>query len=186
MALTEAFGFLSLSASATTYHGAALIAQGRYEEGIAGLRRGISAWRATGAAPHAWHLCYLASGSEKPDGLRKDLRWWKRDWLPSRRPGSRSPVRRYITSKVSCCLRRTRRMSQKRSNVSARRAKSPAGKVRDQKSCVPRRASPGCSRSRAVATKRERCSAKSTAGLLRGSTLAILKEARALLDKLAM
>jgi predicted ATPase len=62
MALTEAFGFQSLSASATTYHGAALIAQGRYEEGIAGLRRGFSAWRATGGTPHAGHLCLLASG----------------------------------------------------------------------------------------------------------------------------
>ena len=28
---------------ATTSHGAALIAQGRYEEGIAGMREGISA-----------------------------------------------------------------------------------------------------------------------------------------------
>jgi hypothetical protein len=33
---------------ATPWHGAALITQGRYEEGIAGLRRGISTWRATG------------------------------------------------------------------------------------------------------------------------------------------
>jgi predicted ATPase len=65
MALTEAFGFQSLSASATTYHGAALIAQGRYEEGIAGLRRGFSAWRATGGTPHAGHLCLLAYGLGK-------------------------------------------------------------------------------------------------------------------------
>jgi predicted ATPase len=65
MALTEAFGFQSLSASATTYHGAALIAQGRYEEGIAGLRRGSSAWRATGGTPHAGHLCLLAYGLGK-------------------------------------------------------------------------------------------------------------------------
>jgi class 3 adenylate cyclase/tetratricopeptide (TPR) repeat protein/ribosomal protein L40E len=62
MALTEAFGFQSLSASATTYHGAALIAQGRYEEGIAGLRRGVSAKRATGGTPAARDLCRLAYG----------------------------------------------------------------------------------------------------------------------------
>ena len=62
MALTEAFGFQSLSAMATTVNGAALIAQGRYEEGIAGMRRGISAIRATGGTPHAWYLCLLASG----------------------------------------------------------------------------------------------------------------------------
>ena len=55
-------GFQSLSAFATTCHGAALIVQGRYEEGIAGLRRGISAIRATGGTPHAWYLCLLASG----------------------------------------------------------------------------------------------------------------------------
>jgi predicted ATPase len=63
MALTEAFGFQSLSASATTYHGAALIAQGRYEEGIAGLRRGVSARRATGGTPaFSRDLCILAYG----------------------------------------------------------------------------------------------------------------------------
>ena len=54
-------------------------------------------------------VSFWPPGSEKPDGLRKDLRWWRKDWLPSRRPGSRSPVRRYITSKVNCCWRRTRR-----------------------------------------------------------------------------
>ena len=47
---------------ATTVNGAALIAQGRYEEGIAGMRRGISAFRATGGTPPAWFLCLLASG----------------------------------------------------------------------------------------------------------------------------
>ena len=62
MALTEEMGLASLSAVATTCHGAALIAQGRYEEGIAGMRRGISAWRATGGTPRAWDLCLLASG----------------------------------------------------------------------------------------------------------------------------
>jgi predicted ATPase len=62
MALTEAFGFQSLLASATAYHGAALIAQGRYEEGIAGLRRGVSARRTTGGTPAARDLCRLAYG----------------------------------------------------------------------------------------------------------------------------
>jgi predicted ATPase len=62
MALTEAFGFKSVSPLATTVNGAAQIAQGRYEEGIAGMRRGISAIRATGVPPPAWFLCLLASG----------------------------------------------------------------------------------------------------------------------------
>ena len=62
MALTEAFGFKSVSPLATTVNGAAQIAQGRYEEGIAGMRRGISAIRATGVMPPALFLWLLASG----------------------------------------------------------------------------------------------------------------------------
>jgi len=50
---------------ATTVNGAALIAQGRYEEGIAGMRRGFSAFRATGATPQAWYFGLLASGLER-------------------------------------------------------------------------------------------------------------------------
>jgi predicted ATPase len=61
MALTER-GLVSFSAFAATVIGAALIAQGRYEEGIAGMRRGISTIRASGATPNTWNLCFLASG----------------------------------------------------------------------------------------------------------------------------
>ena len=44
MALSEERGLVSFSAFATTVSGAALlIIQGRYEEGIAGMRRGIAA-----------------------------------------------------------------------------------------------------------------------------------------------
>jgi hypothetical protein len=39
-ARTEKLGLVTLSAIAASCHGAALIAQGRYEEGIAGLRQG--------------------------------------------------------------------------------------------------------------------------------------------------
>ncbi len=62
MALTEELGLATLSTLATTYHGAVLIAQGRYEEGIAGMRQGISLWRATGGTPLNWYLCLLAAG----------------------------------------------------------------------------------------------------------------------------
>ena len=65
MALSEQIGVVSLSALATTLHGAALIAQGRYEEGIAGMRRGISAIRANGATPFADLFGLLASGLGK-------------------------------------------------------------------------------------------------------------------------
>ena len=62
MALAEEMGLVSLSGLATTCYGASLIAQGRYEEGVAEMRRGISAIRATGGTPYAWLLCLLAPG----------------------------------------------------------------------------------------------------------------------------
>jgi predicted ATPase len=73
MTLTEAFGYPSLSALAITWHGASLIAQGRYEEGIAGMRRGISAWRASGGTLRARDLCRLASGLGKVARPREGL-----------------------------------------------------------------------------------------------------------------
>jgi predicted ATPase len=65
MAVPEEMGIVGLSALATTYHGVSLIAQRRYEEGVAGMRQGISATRATGGTPRAWYLCLLASGLGK-------------------------------------------------------------------------------------------------------------------------
>jgi class 3 adenylate cyclase/tetratricopeptide (TPR) repeat protein len=65
MALTEELGLATFSALAITWHGAALIAQRRYGEGIAEMRRGISAIRASGGTPHPRVLCLLASGLGK-------------------------------------------------------------------------------------------------------------------------
>jgi adenylate cyclase len=62
MVASEKMGLVSISAIATTCHGASLIAQGRYKEGIAGMSRGISAFRATGGTPRAADLCRMASG----------------------------------------------------------------------------------------------------------------------------
>ncbi len=50
---------------ATNVNGGALIAQGHYEEGIAEMRRGIAAFRASGAEPPAWMMSFLASGLGK-------------------------------------------------------------------------------------------------------------------------
>ena len=47
---------------ATAWHGAALIAQGSYEGGIAEMRRGFAAFRATGGMPFAMFWYYLACG----------------------------------------------------------------------------------------------------------------------------
>ena len=75
MARTEEMGLASLSAFATSVNGAALIAQGRYEEGIAGMRRGISAFRATGGdAARLVFVAFWPPGSEGSDGPRKDFR----------------------------------------------------------------------------------------------------------------
>src|SRR5207245_10158205 len=48
MALTEKLGLATLSALATHCYGAALLAQGRYETGIRGMRRGFSPWTGAG------------------------------------------------------------------------------------------------------------------------------------------
>jgi tetratricopeptide (TPR) repeat protein len=65
MAVSEERGFGNLSPLAIICYGAALIAQGCYEEGVAGMRRGISAIRAGGGTPFAWWLCLLSSGLGK-------------------------------------------------------------------------------------------------------------------------
>jgi len=62
MALAEEGGLVSLSAMATAVRGAALIIQGRYEEGIAGMRRGISAFHEAGGTAMAWFFSLLAYG----------------------------------------------------------------------------------------------------------------------------
>jgi predicted ATPase len=62
MVRAEELGLASFAAQAMARHGAALIAQGRYEEGIAGMRRGISAIRATGGTPQTRYFYLLASG----------------------------------------------------------------------------------------------------------------------------
>jgi predicted ATPase len=62
MDLTEEAGFKSLWPFAAIVNGAALIAQGRYAEGIAGMRRSLSAFRASGATPSTGYLCFLALG----------------------------------------------------------------------------------------------------------------------------
>jgi adenylate cyclase len=62
MALSEERGLVSHSAFATNVRGAALIIQGRYEEGIAGMRRGISATRAMAGTPQGWYFGFLAFG----------------------------------------------------------------------------------------------------------------------------
>jgi class 3 adenylate cyclase/predicted ATPase len=72
MALTEA-STPGLWAFASCENGAALIAQGRYEKGIAEIQRGISAWRATGGTAFPRYFCFLAIGLGGIGLLREGL-----------------------------------------------------------------------------------------------------------------
>ena len=65
IAVTEELGLASISAMATACYGAALIAQGHYEEGIAAMRQGFTAFHVTGGTPRIRDLCFLASGLGK-------------------------------------------------------------------------------------------------------------------------
>ena len=65
MVLIEATGIQAFSPWVTNVKGGALIAQGHYEEGIAEMRRGFAAFRASGAEPPAWMMSFLASGLGK-------------------------------------------------------------------------------------------------------------------------
>jgi len=68
MVFTENMGLATNSATATANHGAALIAQGRYEEGIAEMRRGA---RGTAAPRLCCHLASAFGGLGRPqEGLQ--------------------------------------------------------------------------------------------------------------------
>jgi len=83
MALAEEMGLVSLLAQTIARHGAALIAQGRCEEGIAGMRRGISLSALLEERRSLGICACWPQGSEKSDGPTKDSRCWRRDLLPS-------------------------------------------------------------------------------------------------------
>jgi predicted ATPase len=62
LAQAQEMGIVSFLALGTVRRGACLIAQERFEEGIAGMRDGISAILATGGTLPALFWCFLASG----------------------------------------------------------------------------------------------------------------------------
>jgi len=61
-ALAEEHGFSGLLPLAAGYHGAGLILQGRFEEGIVKLGRSISVVKAAGTTPFGWAFRVLAYG----------------------------------------------------------------------------------------------------------------------------
>jgi predicted ATPase len=102
MALTEEMGLVSLAAVATTCHGAALIVQGRYEEGIAGMHGGFAAFRATGGTPPAWYLCLLASGLGKVGRPQEGLQVVEEGFASVARTGAQfySPSLHHVTGEL--------------------------------------------------------------------------------------
>ena len=168
MALTE--GVPSFSAVATFYLGAALVAQRRYEEGITGMRRGISAFRATGGTLRAWEFYLLASGLGKAGRPEEGLQVLEEGFVSVSKTGEQFGSTFLHRAKGQLLLAQNPLDVAEAERVSARRSKSPAGKVRDQRSCVPRPVSHACSTSRAIATRRAQCSPRSTAGSPRVST----------------
>ena len=63
VALSTAQGFTQWAAQGTSLRGWALAMQGQGEEGMAQVRQGITAWRATGAALIRPILLHRAGGS---------------------------------------------------------------------------------------------------------------------------
>ena len=173
VALAEEMGLVSLSALAITWHGAALIAQGRYEEGIAVMRRGISSVRASGRTPYAGVLCILASGLGRIGRPEKGLQVVEDGFasVAKTREQIGSPYLHHVKGELSLAQNPS---DCAKAELCFRTAiELPVGKARDHRNCVPRRASRACSMNRVVATRLARCSAKSTAGSPRASTLPI-------------
>ena len=93
VALATEQGFPLWVAEGTSLRGWALAMQGQGEEGLAQVRQGIAAWRATGAAVHVPYLCTLLAEvydhlGHPDDGLQalaeahtlveqQEERWWE-------------------------------------------------------------------------------------------------------------
>jgi class 3 adenylate cyclase/tetratricopeptide (TPR) repeat protein len=74
MDLIESFGLMTLWPLTAAVKGGAMIARGCYEEGIAGMRQGVSAFYSSGATPPAWTMSLLASALGKVGRLEEGLR----------------------------------------------------------------------------------------------------------------
>ena len=93
--------------------------------------------------------------------------WHFRRW---RAPAPNCTRRSYGASGASCCCSVRDRIPRPARTASARRSKSRKRSRRNRWSCARRRASRGCSRNKAIATRRARCSPRSTTGSPKAST----------------
>ena len=187
MAVTEELGLASISAMATRFALALpWIVQGDHREGIAAMRSGFTAFRATGGTPRIRDLCFLASGLGRAGRPQEALEVVDEGLASVAKTGERiaSPSLDRVKGELSLaqtpsdsveaeqCFRTAIKIAREQSARSG-------GVARHDKFL------PGCSRSRPVATKRARCSPKSTAGSPKGFDTADLKDAKTLLNELA-
>jgi predicted ATPase len=150
MAVTEEMGVVSFTAMATTWHGASLIAQGCYEEGITEMRLGISAYRATGGTPRARDLCLLVSGLGKvgrpqegldvveegfvsiaktgEQGASPYLHNVQGDLLLARNPSDPAKAERCFRTAIEIARRQRARIAELRATVSLARLLNEQGK----------------------------------------------------------
>jgi hypothetical protein len=170
IALIEPFGFPTFLALAISVNGAALIGQGRYEEGLAVMDQGLSAFRATGGMPFAILRYHLAYGLGRIGRPQEGLKVVEDGFASSAKTGEHlsTPSLHHIKGQLL--------LAQNPSDVShaeqcfRKGSRSPGGKVRDQPSCVPPRASRGCCATPVDAIKRARRSPRFTAGSPKAST----------------
>ena len=94
IARTEKLGLATLWSQATVWYGAALSAQERHEEGIAAMRRGISAYHATGGTPNPWSSGFRArkdrTASRRTTSCRGGISFRRKDRAAARHSNSAS------------------------------------------------------------------------------------------------
>ena len=138
-AISTEQGFAWWTASGTFYKGAGLLLQGQLEEAIPLIRKGVHAWRATGAELILpVQLSALGDAYTQAGRFEDCARRWTRDWQSRRGTTSVSRRPSCTASKASCCWRsrRTRPLPQR--NASAVPSRSPDTSGAGPGSCGPR------------------------------------------------
>jgi len=171
LAVCAEHGLTDFLAFATTLRGWAIAAQGYQEEGIAQIKEGLAALRTSGtelARPH--NLCMLSEACREAGHLDDALSALNEALAAANEHEDRHHEAEIHRLKASCCLDRTIPTSSNLRAALSVRSRLRASRAPNHWNCARRRASRGCSRSRAVAMMRARCSSASTVGSPRAST----------------
>jgi predicted ATPase len=165
MVLSTEHGLTDWLAWATSLRGWAMAGEGRTEEGIAQIRKGLAASRAVGAELlRPYHLCLLAEACMETGRLDDGLS----AVTEALAAADEHEIRFYNAEthrlKGELLLRQNDSNAAEAQSCMGARSSLRAVKARNRGSCARRRASLGCSRNRVAAMRRARCSPKSTAG----------------------